>query len=284
MIAPCVVRQGTSGHKFVVVRQLGPGRDPWRTLPQNRLWDLVELYFDKAQFDACRDASEADTIVFDAEPSRRKLATVKWLAQHGTILEPYDLLCLADDDVEPVHCWSQIFTRFAEAAAHEGIGIGQPALTRESYFSHVVTLQVPQLKYRVTDFVEVMCPIFTRKSFGQVVNMFDATSSGWSVDDAWMHALHEGIIVDAAPVVHNRPLGKSYSMGAAAMEATEFRERTGTPMASKVTLRHGPRVAGVSPAACWICLQRNAQITLGSVPVCRSCLGAGASAAIAGVK
>jgi hypothetical protein len=256
-----------TGRTRLLVRQLGPGRDPTPHGTTDR-YDLLELYFDGAQLDMMASHSQADAIVFDPEKTRRKMATVKWLAQHIYTTVRYDAICIADDDVTPSACtWDDIFDLFLET----GADVGQPALAPGSYFSHRVTLRVPGLRWRWTDFVEVMCPIFTPAAFDCVVGLFDVTVSGWSVDDAYMNVLGEGVVLDDAPVLHDRPIGATYAMRDARDEAQMWHKATGTPITSKVTIRHGPRHPGIPPAACWVCLDQPGTTVTGSVLLCDGC-------------
>ena len=262
----------------LIIRQLAPDREPWPVVADRR-WDLVELYFDPAQAVRAAEASAADVVVLDTERSRRKLATVKLLYRdHPEWFANRDAIAIIDDDVPSVGCsWDQIFDLFLET----GTAIGQPALHASSVaVSHHVTRQVQQLRWRWTDFAEVMCPLFTSRALAQVVHLFDATESGWSVDDAWMHILREAVVLDATPVRHDRALGTSYGLKEAAREAQEWLAQTATPQAARVTLRHGPRALEMPAATCWSCLAARAEICLGSVLVCRPCLASGCASAM----
>jgi len=267
--------------KNLIVRQLGADRPAWHALPPDRSWDLLEFYFTKNEH-----VTAADMVVIDEEPTRRKLATFKALFTAPSPLAPtwatnvlrsYDNVILADDDVEPVGCsWNDIFERFEES----GFEIGQPALAPGSFSSHGVTRQVKGLRWRVTDFAEVMCPIFTREALVRCIPVFDVTESGWSVDDAWMAIEDEAVVLDETPVLHDRPIGESYSAKLAAEEANAFLEGSRTPRTRKITLRLGPLCEGVARDVCWSCHTSTGTHLLSCVLLCKPCIAQAAMAAM----
>jgi hypothetical protein len=56
--------------------------------------------------------------------------------------------------------------------------LAQPALTKNSYFSHPLLLQVSNFIYRETNFVEVMAPCFSKIAFENVGEHFQRINQG----------------------------------------------------------------------------------------------------------
>jgi hypothetical protein len=279
MIDPIVARRAGDGpaRDRLIIRQVGPGTRPLAHYEADT-WSLIELYVRADMLSALAHESQADATVLDAEPTRRKLATVKWLYLNTRLLDGCETVAILDDDVEArgAVTWDRIFDLFEKT----GASVGQPALAPGSYVTHDVTRQVPGLKWRVTDFAEVMCPIFARAALERTVHLFDVTESGWSVDDAYMAVEREAVILDATPVAHTRPLGTTYSTAKARAESQAWLRASGTPMTRKVTLRHGPRVDGVPVDVCWVCMTRRAAIFASTVGICRPCVSQVAAGAI----
>jgi hypothetical protein len=89
--------------------------------------------------------------------------------------------------------------------------LAQPALTKDSYFSHPITLKREDTKLRYTNFVEVMAPIFSQEALKLCYNTFPRTVSGWGLDLIWPKILgyptDKIAILDETPIKHTRPVG-----------------------------------------------------------------------------
>jgi hypothetical protein len=86
--------------------------------------------------------------------------------------------------------------------------LGQPAIV--GHYSLSITLPRPDSRLRFTNFVEIMCPCFSRKALMKCVDKFDENQSGWSYDALWNELLEHprrsiGIIDDII-AIHTRPV------------------------------------------------------------------------------
>lgn len=174
-------------------------------------WDLLEIYFmepDIRSIEAGTKKTDADFVVFERDRMKRKFAIIKAIFRSDSFWRHYERVMMADDDVIPVGCnFSDIFNLFERAGAR----FGQPALTHDSFYSHIVTLQNMNFVWRRTNFSEVMCPIFTREALADHLDSFDETISGFGLDILWSFVewtKHGGAaILDATPIRHTRPVG-----------------------------------------------------------------------------
>lgn len=120
----------------------------------------------------------------------------------------YEAVWMPDDDI--LTSASTISSMF-ELQQEIAVGLAQPALTQDSYFSHAITLEHRNFSLRVTNFVEVMAPVFTRSALHLCLPTFSESVSGWGLDGAWQAILEaEGVrsaIFDCLPVRHTRPVG-----------------------------------------------------------------------------
>lgn len=125
-----------------------------------------------------------------------------------SIWQAYDYIWLPDDDLS-----SDVDTinLFLQIAREEQFDLAQPALTHNSYWSFFITRQVKGLRYRLTNFVEVMAPLFRRDALVQCVGTFAENKSGFGLDFLWRTLLkHRKIgIIDQTPVLHTRPVGSA---------------------------------------------------------------------------
>jgi len=191
-------------------RSLHPG---W--LNGARDWDLHISYFGD-QEKPYGDLPEGVTLSREKGP--KYIGLKDCLDANSHFLSDYAHIGLPDDDLAcDAAVWNTAFHVLDESAAD----LGQPSLLWRSFYSYDITMRRWWLKYRVTDFVEVMAPIFTAGFLREVLPTFAANRSSWGLDYVWREiAKREGrklAIVDAAPLLHTRALGKGGQYSAANM-------------------------------------------------------------------
>jgi hypothetical protein len=175
----------------------------WYDRGKPRKWDLYVCPFEPVPFES--DPQSRVTV-------GRVIPGPKWTGLHTLLQEwqdwcDYDFIMLADDDLFALPAvWSKYF----EILAEHKPALSQPALTPDSYFSHLITVQNPNFILRATTFVEIMLPCFRMDVFTQLASTFGRTQTGWGwgLDFLWPHMLkNRGImIIDATPVTHTRPV------------------------------------------------------------------------------
>ena len=125
-----------------------------------------------------------------------------------SIWQAYDYIWLPDDDLS-----SDVanINQFLQIAAQERFDLAQPGLTHNSYWSFLITRQVKGLRYRVSNFVEVMAPLFSRSAFAVCVDTSAENKSGFGLDFLWRTLLkgRKIGIIDQTPVFHTRPVGSA---------------------------------------------------------------------------
>ncbi|MHB8347761.1 MAG: hypothetical protein ACYDHM_11370 [Acidiferrobacterales bacterium] len=186
----------------------GPGAI--RIKREGQEWDLMEIFFAKNDIEAVKrdpSVSTADHIVFESDRNMRKFAIIKRVLERYPVFQKYEVVMMIDDDLEPVGCSiADVFSQFIET----GFRVGQPALTRDSYWSHEVVLRHNGYKWRKTNFVEVMCPIMKSAAIRDYLPLFDATVSGFGLDTYWSTCEWKGhgglVVLDSTPMRHTRPV------------------------------------------------------------------------------
>lgn len=202
-------RCGSRRSKNLLV--INKGKDAVEIQRDGVNWDLMEIYFlptDIARIQKNSSESDAEYVVFETSRQMRKLAIVKAIFDRHDFWRGYERIMIADDDLIPVSCSvTDIFDLFSTT----GCRVGQPALTQDSYFYHVITIQNATFAWRRTNFAEIMCPIFTREAIEEYLPSLNETISGAGLDYLWSYKewmRYGGVaILDKTPVRHCRPVG-----------------------------------------------------------------------------
>jgi choline dehydrogenase-like flavoprotein len=189
---------------LVIVRAGDTSLHPqWLQGDAARSWDLVVNYYgdDPARY------IEADVTRIDSKGP-------KWPALHALLEEnpryllDYENIWLPDDDLLTTK--AEINALFEMFGRH-GLQVAQPALTWNSYFGHLTTLQSTALEIRFTNYVEVMAPCFSAPALRKALPWFNANLSGWGLDFIWAKVVdrpeRQIAIIDAVTVQHTRPVG-----------------------------------------------------------------------------
>ncbi len=188
---------------LVIVRAGDQSLHPrWTDDFATRDWDLVVSYFGD---DPARYRDDTATRIDD---KGQKLGGLHSLLTREDFWRHYDYLWLADDDIAiDQRGISELFRRTAEL----DLALTQPALSWDSYWSHRITLHHPGFDVRMTNYVEVMAPCFSRAFLDRCLPTFVESMSGWGLDLLWPRLLparpRRCAIVDAVQMTHTRPVG-----------------------------------------------------------------------------
>lgn len=125
---------------------------------EGRDWDLLLSYY-----------GDRGTPARGAHDALHRCKGTKWqgladlFATRPELLSQYEAVWLPDDDL--FTDGKTIDGLFAAARRH-AFDLCQPALTPYSFVTHPITLQRSDCLHRVTDFVEVMAPLFSARAAG----------------------------------------------------------------------------------------------------------------------
>ncbi len=119
---------------------------------------------------------------------------------------PYEQFAFIDDDL--IFDTKQA-NRLFQIGKQLELSLWQPAHTKESHNVHPSLYQKSDSLVRKADFVEVMCPFFSRNALLAVEPYLHLSESGWGLDVLWPYLLPaRGVaIVDCETIVHTRPSG-----------------------------------------------------------------------------
>ena len=174
----------------------------WLENATNRNWDIIVSWYGSTEYEPVAD--ERVMLIKGG----------KWDGLYKTItalpdlLDQYDYFWLPDDDIA-TDC--DTINRVFDLMRQHGLNVGQPSLSWNSYFTHFVTLNVPGLHLRYTNFVEVMVPCLNAETLRQVLLLFAETMTGFGLDWVWTrldeNPERKAAIFDCITVHHTRPLG-----------------------------------------------------------------------------
>jgi len=127
------------------------------------------------------------------------------------IWRSYDYIMLPDDDLLAS---ASDMNRIFEFASQHNADLCQPALDRNSYFSHPITLKHNSFNYRITNFVELMIPCLSRRMLEATLELFNESNSGWGMDNYWWELISKSkfsapMIIDDITITHTRPVGSA---------------------------------------------------------------------------
>jgi hypothetical protein len=137
------------------------------------------------------------------------------LATRGPEIARYERVWFPDDDL---FTDARTIDALFAAAERFGLDLCQPALEAYSFVTHPITLQRSDCLCRITDFVEVMAPLFSARALAVLGPTFGENASGWGLEWLWKrlcrdHGFVQGII-DQHPVFHSRAVGSAGHGGA----------------------------------------------------------------------
>ncbi len=194
-----------SGRRNLVIVRAGDTslHQAWLPNAGDRSWDLIVSYFGNDP-DRYR---HGDVLRIDGKGPKWP-ALYELLVDRIEMLQDYDYIWLPDDDIA---CLPKDIEGLFNAMRRYGLAVGQPALSRLSYFSWCITLRNPLTRFRATNFVETMVPCFQRDILIKALPAMAPYVSGWGMDWVWptmagLDFWRNGII-DEVAVTHTRPFG-----------------------------------------------------------------------------
>lgn len=172
----------------------------WISEPTARQFDLCLIYYGDQPG---RFADEAD-YYFQRQGIKYSLLHAMAKEELGEILQRYDMIWAPDDDIAAD---TYQVNRLFQIAKQYRLQIAQPAIGAGDV-SYQALRHHPGYLLRYTQFVEMMCPLFSGEALARVLPLFNENVSGWGLDWVWssLFAGDEVAVVDAVAIDHTRPL------------------------------------------------------------------------------
>lgn len=173
----------------------------WMGDAATRSYDVWLDYYGEGDSSRWRD----DPVHLTDGPGTTKYARAQALLPE---LTRYDAIWFPDDDIatDPAGV-EKLFATFHAFR----LLLAQPSLADGSYVAHEITRWNGSFEVRYTNFVEAMCPLFSREALLACAPSFTQSVSAYGLDMVWARILGDPrdrvAMIDAAPVVHTRPIG-----------------------------------------------------------------------------
>jgi glycosyltransferase involved in cell wall biosynthesis len=186
--------------KNLIICAAGPNSLHRNWLKNERTFDIFLITYNKEAFNKFKN--DGELCIFK---EGFKFNIIKKSIEEKLIdVSHYDYIFLPDDDI---YIGANDINRLFETAKNHSLDICQPSLSPQNY-SHLITVHNPGCLLRFTNFVEIMCPIFSRQSFSLCLPSFDENKSGWGLDYLWHKLLgykeDKLAVVDSVQAVHTR--------------------------------------------------------------------------------
>jgi hypothetical protein len=195
----------SSGNRNLVIVRAGKKslHPSWLAGAEQPRFDLlVTAYEDGVPIIAGRD--DVATIPV---PGRKVAGFNQVFTEHQEIFCDYDRIALFDDDLE---IDAAAIDHLFDIGETYGLSIWQPSLAPESFFSYAAFLQNTAFTLRYSNFIEMMCPVFTARTLADLRPLF-ALGFETGIDLLWCRCFDmpwfKCAVVDATAVKHTRRMG-----------------------------------------------------------------------------
>lgn len=194
-----------SKNKFLIVLKAGDTsiHKEWLAPKIDRNFDLFLDYFDDQP-----NMFKEDANYYNASKGLKWTSIFALIESYKSVIFDYKAIWFPDEDLRTN---SVNINKMFDLFSNYDLVLAQPALTKDSYHSHPITLRRENTKLRYTNFVEVMAPIFSLEALQMCYNTFSKSISGWGLDFIWPKILgypaDKIAILDETPVTHTRPVG-----------------------------------------------------------------------------
>ncbi len=196
-----------SRRKYLVVVRAGDAslHPTWLDGSAQRNWDLlVHSYGSDCPWSDQQGVEIVRAIGSDIQGPKMR-AVHSLYTQRRDLFLSYDYICFADDDLAGS---LETLNRMFLLCEHYGLELAQPALTHDSHMGNWgITMENTSFLLRFTNFVEVMCPVFSRAFLDLCAPTFNENLSGYGLDllwSSWVSSPWKIAILDACPVRHTR--------------------------------------------------------------------------------
>lgn len=194
--------------KYLVVVRAGDAslHPTWLEGSAHRNWDLlVHSYGAQCPWSDQEGVEVIRAVGSDIQGPKMR-AVHSLYTQKRDVFLAYEYICFADDDLAAS---LDTLNRMFLLCEHYGLELAQPALTRDSHMGNwAITMENTSFLLRYTNFVEVMCPVFSRAFLDLCAPTFNENLSGYGLDmlwSSWVSSPWKIAILDACTVRHTRP-------------------------------------------------------------------------------
>lgn len=163
----------------------------------NRDFDLYIIYYGKTKDKFLNDST------YYKEATGTKFHLVASVLEEK-IIEEYDAVFIPDDDLYMAQ-WD--VNKFFRLFHKHKLSLAQPSII--GWLSHPRTAPVFTNVLRFTNWVEIMCPCFSKEALKLCSSVFQENNTSWGIEWIWSKLLNHPkdkiAIMDGVAAVHTRP-------------------------------------------------------------------------------
>jgi len=192
--------------KNIVISRNGPNslHEEWLLNSDLKNWDLILLFYDEDSYKKVEDLKIRSYFY----PGGKWEAYYNFFRDYPEILNDYDFFWFVDDDVS---LESNQINKMFQSMNDYDLDIAQPAMSLDSYFSYLITIQCETFKIRFSNFVEVMAPCLKKSLLKDMLPFFKDAFTGMGLDSIWTYKSRKEpnkmAILDEVVMTHTRPVG-----------------------------------------------------------------------------
>lgn len=171
-------------------------------LQDDRNFDIALVYYPSTVSDKIKSTLEnlADFVFYE---QGFKYSVLKSVLEKNPDLLDYEYYWMPDDDIKMV---KGTVNSLFELSKKYSLGLSQPSTTSKN-ISWKLVRHKPGYILRYSNFVEVMCPLFSKSALAECLNSFSYTKSGWGLDILWPTLIKEDVaIIDEIVVKHTKKI------------------------------------------------------------------------------
>ena len=171
-------------------------------IEEDRNFDIALIYYPEGIDTKTKEKlyKYADFVFFEVG---FKYSTLKKIISKTPALLKYDYYWMPDDDIKIKKGSTNELFNLAQEYSFE---LCQPSTLKKNT-SWILLRHKSGYKIRYSNFVEVMCPLFSNKALVNCLHTFSYSKSGWGLDFLWASIISENIgIIDSIVIEHTKEM------------------------------------------------------------------------------
>lgn len=203
----CLRDRRSRERRFVVYLQCGAGSVHHEWLKGSaREWDLIVNHYDGTYVD--RVPCDVEFQQVGPLPGTKFTSFLTLLTSWPDLVRQYDAVLLLDDDVLISEAGIDALFNVVESYS---LDLAQPSLTTDSHCAHPVCRRRGARRLRYVNAIDLMMPVYSRRSLEVGGHLFKQTVSGWGLDMVLGKLVSERLggkaaVVDAVAARHSKPI------------------------------------------------------------------------------
>jgi len=148
----------------------------WIPADRHKEWDLIVAFYGSSDVECARLAAVADILIRSRGSKFQNLRSI--VLQKPELFSRYEYIWVADDDLILI---PTEIDRLFELASRYDFWVCQPAFSPQGRVTYEITSK-GSAHVRITNYVEVTCPVFRADKLMEFLQIYDGQLVGWGID------------------------------------------------------------------------------------------------------